>query len=703
MLNFFFTLLLIFSLSRAELLIPENGAVLNFIHILFQWEQEPDAIGYNLQALDQYPEVVLDIENSTTTYIDDSTFIWNKSYIWRVRPLYLNGSKGEWSAISSFATGEPLPYSSLNVHLYNDDLIQEGLMMFTQFAPDFGVRVIDKFGSQIWNSQYSYINHWNNFGQLYGMMGGGQGGKITFYNQILWISPEGTEVDGHEIKQIPNGNYMGLVPAYQLGPIPLGDWTQNYQNLGYAADGVTNEFQWRGCKIIEWDEETGEEVWSWDPFEHFTMDDYDTLEGQWWNPLSGGGYGLVYDWMHSNAFHFDEADSVIYVSHRNLSRISIIAYPSGEVIWNMGMPAEYGSGDDNFCTDLLFSCQHHIQHLDNGDLLFFDNGNLSEMLLGDPYPTTRIRRISVIDDSYCETIWQYDLPPELFSSGMGSVQLLENGNYFVYTHGSGHEQGAVCTILEVTPEGDVVWEGSHLNINAAWYRAYKIPSIHPAATSVLLNQYQTIEIDGNFLKGIVLDDGHSDLSFTIYNQSGYSQPYAYTLSDDSGWFTALSDTAFIEAGNQSSFSFYPEVQGDSVTSLQLVVTPVYHDWFSIDLNYDIYRITGGLEIINKTTIPQAFSIYQNHPNPFNHVTTLRYDLPESALVNITIYDMMGRIVNNLVSSKQSAGYKSVQWNGINNSGQSVSAGLYFYTIQAGDPSARSGYSFREGRKMVFLK
>ena len=45
----------------------------------------------------------------------------------------------------------------------------------------------------------------------------------------------------------------------------------------------------------------------------------------------------------------------------------------------------------------------------------------------------------------------------------------------------------------------------------------------------------------------------------------------------------------------------------------------------------------------------------------------------------------------------------LQWNGINNSGQSVSAGLYFYTIQAGDPWARSGYSFRDGRKMVLLK
>jgi len=57
--------------------------------------------------------------------------------------------------------------------------------------------------------------------------------------------------------------------------------------------------------------------------------------------------------------------------------------------------------------------------------------------------------------------------------------------------------------------------------------------------------------------------------------------------------------------------------------------------------------------------------------------------------------MMGRVVNNLVSSQQNAGYKSIQWNATNNAGQPVSAGLYLYTIDAGE--------FRQTREMVLLK
>jgi len=93
--------------------------------------------------------------------------------------------------------------------------------------------------------------------------------------------------------------------------------------------------------------------------------------------------------------------------------------------------------------------------------------------------------------------------------------------------------------------------------------------------------------------------------------------------------------------------------------------------------------------------PLSFRLHQNHPNPFNPVTTLRYDIPEDGFVNITIYDMMGRVVSNLVSSQQNAGYKSIQWNATNNIGQPVSAGLYLYTIEAG--------KFRQTKKMVLLK
>jgi flagellar hook assembly protein FlgD len=70
-------------------------------------------------------------------------------------------------------------------------------------------------------------------------------------------------------------------------------------------------------------------------------------------------------------------------------------------------------------------------------------------------------------------------------------------------------------------------------------------------------------------------------------------------------------------------------------------------------------------------------------------------LPEDGFVNITIYDMMGRQINTLVSGQQNAGYKSIQWNATNDKGAPVSAGLYLYTIQAGD--------YTQTKKMVLLK
>ena len=101
-----------------------------------------------------------------------------------------------------------------------------------------------------------------------------------------------------------------------------------------------------------------------------------------------------------------------------------------------------------------------------------------------------------------------------------------------------------------------------------------------------------------------------------------------------------------------------------------------------------------VSILNEV-IPNTYQLYNAFPNPFNPNTTLSYELPEDAMVNFTIYDMMGRIVRNLVSSQQIAGYKSVQWNATNNQGLPVSAGVYLYSIQAGD--------FRQTKKMVLFK
>ena len=93
--------------------------------------------------------------------------------------------------------------------------------------------------------------------------------------------------------------------------------------------------------------------------------------------------------------------------------------------------------------------------------------------------------------------------------------------------------------------------------------------------------------------------------------------------------------------------------------------------------------------------PKSFKVNQNYPNPFNPFTTLRYDLPKDEFVSITIYDLLGNVINNLVNTNQSSGYKSVQWNATNNQGQPVAAGVYFYSIEAGE--------FRQTKKMILLK
>ena len=105
--------------------------------------------------------------------------------------------------------------------------------------------------------------------------------------------------------------------------------------------------------------------------------------------------------------------------------------------------------------------------------------------------------------------------------------------------------------------------------------------------------------------------------------------------------------------------------------------------------------TGEQVSIIDETLPITYNLYNAYPNPFNPVTTLHYDLPEDAMVNITIYDMMGRKVKTLVNGSQTAGYKSIQWNATNDKNRPVSAGLYLYTIQAGDHS--------QTKKMVLLK
>ena len=477
------------------------------------------------------------------------------------------------------------------------------------------------------------INHINSNGNIYGFSSLdyplNTGMRTNIDLEFIWSTLNTEPVDLHEFKQIPNGNYMGFINEYRQGPIPEDNYmTEYFRIIGYQADGITSEFPWYGQKIVEWNA-NHEIIWSWSPFEYFSMSDYDNYEGTWYNAW----VNQEHDWMHSNAFHFDDTENVIYVSHRHLSRITKIAYPSGEVIWNMGLPEEYmPSGDQHICSDLLFSFQHNIQLLDDGDLIFFDNGNLSDMLLGDEYPTSRIRRIKVIDNSYCETIWQYDLPLNLHGLGMGSVQLLDNGNYSIYTFGSGLNDPEP-SIIEVTPEKEIIWKMSGDN-NVAWYRSYEIPELHSDAFSVIAQNY----ISNNNINSILIIDDL--ISFSIYNNSSYHQQYKYIFSDLIDGFVPmfLFDEGEISIEPYSSFnlSFITnDLSNIDSTQVLLSIWPAYHENSIKELQFSISRnniLNGDInndDIVNILDIIALINIILN----FND-DILEADLNGDAVINI---------------------------------------------------------------------
>lgn len=89
-------------------------------------------------------------------------------------------------------------------------------------------------------------------------------------------------------------------------------------------------------------------------------------------------------------------------------------------------------------------------------------------------------------------------------------------------------------------------------------------------------------------------------------------------------------------------------------------------------------------------IPAAFKLSQNFPNPFNPVTSIRFDVPKSSFVKISVYDVMGREVENLVNQQLKAGEYLVKWDAVK-----FSSGIYFYSIAA------DGYQITN--KMILTK
>ena len=116
------------------------------------------------------------------------------------------------------------------------------------------------------------------------------------------------------------------------------------------------------------------------------------------------------------------------------------------------------------------------------------------------------------------------------------------------------------------------------------------------------------------------------------------------------------------------------------------------DWFIDDVRLLETAVGIGDEGLSEVT---RFELVGNYPNPFNPSTSIQYTLPQRSDVVITIYNTLGQQIRTLLRENRNVGFHEVKWNGLDDVGQQVVSGIYFYRLQAAD--------FVQTRKMMLLK
>jgi hypothetical protein len=182
---------------------------------------------------------------------------------------------------------------------------------------------------------------------------------------------------------------------------------------------------------------------------------------------------------------------------------------------------------------------------------------------------------------------------------------------------------------------------------------------------------------GNTQTGMVYD-----LEFDGDNPADSSHYSLYTISEETGWCgnvkisNELNGVMDLDGDN---FKEIVVVSGEAEVSF----TPVLHIFENSSVGTTVHKKKESFQ-------PEGFVLRQNFPNPFNPCTNISYEIENPSHVSLTVYDMNGKLIVNLIDGKQNAGNYNVMWDGRN-----FSSGVYFYKLQVEKQSLQN--------KMLLLK
>lgn len=496
--------LLLFNLVLGNQFLPLNQTFLNQNQIFFKWPQINKAVNYKINFNDNQ----LIFESILNSTIIDG-FNWGESYSWNVCGInqydeIIRCFDENYFTINSLHEDYP---SNVTVLEIDENQYQDGITLLDYESLNFSA-AIDKFGNPVWfsnNDNFSlnrilatqFLDNGNIVGFAPGI-----GYEFNLNSDIVFETTNEFDIH-HSIHKTNRDTYFFIDAEIQAHPCPE-ECDPEYPDI----------ISWLGDRFIEVDS-SGNIIWEWSTFDFLSLDEYNPKWVDIWMAQWDFGGNPTFDWTHSNSVYYDEELDIVFISIRNLSRVTAIDYNTKQILWNMGVPdfMETVYFDDSFD----FSHQHSVQVTNDKNIIFFDNGR-------DKIPElSRCVEISYNENLEAELIWEHILPAEMLTLSRGECDRLNNSNTLI-------SAGRTGNVIEVNSNNETVW---HLNVKennvipVTIYRSERIENLYPNVFS-----FKIYDLFGSYGDNYQIELNSDNINVDIYNQGWISQSFVYELLDE---------------------------------------------------------------------------------------------------------------------------------------------------------------------------
>lgn len=463
---------------------PANGDTLHYRLIGFAVPEKPGAT-YRLQVLDGTTTVTE--QDHASNRIVTTLPEFGKSYRWRV-VYFVNSRTADSTAWFQFYI-LPNPFSDkkrIEMEVITPADKHRDMLVFVdntrslynlQGEPVWFLPAIPEVADQFSVIRDIKLTPQNTISFLQGEK---MVGEIDYDGNVLWTAPNDGTVSGerkegyhHEFTKLSNGHYMVAGTKKIKREIPLAYVALIKDSAMYQSGG--KQYADIECgTLIEYDS-SGKVVWSWVSGTHFSDADLFT-------PIDSGKLSLS---THMNAFYFDEARQVIYISFRDINRVMKISYPSGEVLANYGAnymqsPQVKGNG--------LFYGQHMCRLDSKGRLYIFNNNNQKRTGGKSVQKTSTVLLLKEPENGNgnIRKLWEFScdidtLAPAFASNGCGAYEL-DNGDMLVC-------MGIGERIFIVQKNKKVIWNARllfHTQRGELQQQGYRASPVYPEQLQQLL-------------------------------------------------------------------------------------------------------------------------------------------------------------------------------------------------------------------------